>query len=140
MQSRRQFLKKSCAACLSLSVLGVVLDACSTSQMIVRPALERNTFSIPLTQFETTPSVILRHKELPFDILVVKHGQQFSALQMRCTHNDVALSFSGKKLICSAHGSEFDLQGKVTKEPANAPLTMYTTSILNQQIIIHLNK
>ncbi len=139
MQSRRTFLKNTCAACIGMSALGIFLDACSTSQHVVKSSVENNTCAIPMEKFQTTRTVILRNKQLPFDILVVHEKDQFFALQMRCTHNDVALSFSGNKLICTAHGSEFDMQGHVVKEPAALPLTNYRTEVKENQLLIYLH-
>jgi len=139
MQSRRTFIKKSCAACIGMSALGILLESCATPQHILKPAIENNSINIGLNNFQTNNSYIIRNKKLPFDILVVKNDMEYTALQMRCTHNDVALNFSGKKIVCTAHGSEFDLKGNVTKEPAATSLTRYKTSINEQQLIIHLN-
>jgi nitrite reductase/ring-hydroxylating ferredoxin subunit len=139
MNSRRNFIKKSCAACIGLSAMGLLLDACVSSQNLLKPALENNRFQIALDKFQSSAHYIVRHKTLPFDILVVKNKEQYTALQMRCTHNDVALNFAGKKLVCTAHGSEFDLQGKVLKEPASASLTTYRTSVQDQFLTIQLS-
>ena len=139
MNSRRTFIKNSCVACIGMSALGIFLDSCATSQNLLKPVMENNSFNIELDKFLTNNHYILRHKSLPFDILVVKDKEQYTALQMRCTHSDVALNFSGKKIFCTAHGSEFDLQGHVTKEPASTSLTKYQTSIHDQFLNIKLN-
>ena len=126
-------------ACIGMSAMGILLDACVAPQHILKPSLENNRFNIALNQFQNSNYTIIRHKNLPFDILVVKNENQYTALQMRCTHNDIALNFSGKKLFCASHGSEFDLQGKVLKEPASASLTKYKTSVNEQLLTIYIN-
>lgn len=126
-------------ACIGMSALGIFMESCATSQHILKPAIDHNTISIGLDMFQAANHYIIRNKALPFDIIVIKNQDVYTALQMRCTHNDVALSFSGKKIVCASHGSEFDLKGNVTKEPATAALTAYKTSIHEQQLIIHLN-
>ena len=139
MQTRRDFIKNSCVACMGLSAFAPILASCGTTQSVVKPTLVQYFLSVPLAQFANTPTAILRHHQLEYDILVVKQENEFTALQMRCTHNDIALTFSGKKLICQAHGSEFDLKGQVTKAPAAANLHTYRTSVKDSQLIIHLN-
>ena len=139
MNSRRTFIKNSCAACLGMTAMGLLLESCVTSQNVLKPVLENNQLQIALEKFQSSNHYILRNKSLPFDILVIKDQDQYTALQMRCTHNDIALNFSGKKLICTAHGSEFDLKGNVTKEPASRALTKYKTSIHEQLLTIQLN-
>jgi len=138
MQTRRSFIKKGCAACFGMSAFGILLQSCASSQHIFKGSIHQKILSIPLEKFNTERSLIVRNADLEFDILVMKKEEGFGAVQMRCTHNDVALSFSGKKLICNAHGSEFDLQGNVLREPAAKSLTTYRTTIDGQQLSIHL--
>ncbi len=136
MNSRRQFIKSTCTACIGLSAMGLLLQSCAGSKSVLKPVLEQDHFTVSLDQFQQGNHCIIRHKSLPFDILVVKDGTQYTALQMRCTHNDVSLNLAGKKLICTAHGSEFDLKGNVTKEPASRKLTQYKTEIREKNLII----
>lgn len=138
MQNRRTFIKNSCAACIGMSAFGILLESCVTSQNVTKSTLKNNQIEVPISNFQTNNYTIIRNKNLPYDILLVKQNEEYKALQMRCTHNEVALSFTGKKLICSAHGSEFDTNGNVTKEPAQKSLSTYQTSLENQNIIIHL--
>lgn len=138
MNSRREFLKQSCLLCIGASQLGVLMSSCGTAQSLAQASIENNTLVVTKEKFATSNTVLVRNRQLPFDILLVKNNEQYSALQMRCTHNDVALSFTGKKLVCNAHGSEFDLEGKVTKEPAEKTLTHYKISENANSILIHL--
>jgi cytochrome b6-f complex iron-sulfur subunit len=83
--------------------------------------------------------LVVRTKQLEYDILLVKSGEAYKALYLRCTHEGVGLTPAANKIFCSAHGSVFDLEGKVVKEPALRPLKIYPTEIVNNQIIIHLS-
>ncbi len=138
MNSRRQFLKQSCLLCLGATQLGVLMTSCGTSQIIAQAVIENNKLIVAKDKFANTNTLLIRNRQLPYDILLVHNNEQYTALQMRCTHNDVALSFTGKKLVCNAHGSEFNLEGKVTKEPAEKTLTHYKISENKNNIFIHL--
>lgn len=138
MESRRNFIKNSCFACLGLTGFGSILNACSTPQSVFVSSLEQNRLMIPLSEFAGTSFRIVRNRSAEYDVFIHKNGDIYEAIEMRCTHNDIALRFTGQKLICNAHGSEFDLKGQVIKEPASKPLRKFKTSINAQQLLIHL--
>ena len=54
-------------------------------------------------------------------------GNQFYAVSALCTHKAVAVNpfKKGVGLRCSAHGSQFDANGKVVKGPARSSLKLY---------------
>lgn len=57
----------------------------------------------------------------------------------KCTHLGCRINkIENDKLICPCHGSEFDLNGKVIKGPATAPLKKlnYTTDTNTKEIIV----
>jgi Rieske Fe-S protein len=50
----------------------------------------------------------------------------FKAFSSACTHKGVRLNLpKDGKLVCPAHGAEFDKDGKAIKPPAKNPLTNY---------------
>lgn len=138
MNSRRNFIKQSCGACLGLVGMNFLLESCGTPKNVLTSEVIDSKILISKDKFLTTNAMIVRTKKLPFDILLVKEKNEFKALEMRCTHNDVALSFTGNKMVCNAHGSEFDLNGKVTKEPAIKPLSKYRITESENIITIHI--
>ena len=82
--------------------------------------------------------VIVRNKNMEYDILLIKSGNTYTALQMKCTHQDNPLTVNSSGLFCASHGSVFDLNGNVTKEPALQPLKKYNTQINDSEIQIKL--
>lgn len=115
------------------------LEACSTLPMY-KAKVQNGLLELPLTQFAENTSVIVRNSDLDFDILVLKEGTTYRALYMKCTHEAAPLTATNKGLFCSMHGSSFDLNGQVTKEPATKPLAKFETTISNQSILINTNK
>tara|TARA_B100000614_G_scaffold254748_1_gene270663 strand:- start:5579 stop:6343 length:765 start_codon:yes stop_codon:yes gene_type:complete len=57
-------------------------------------------------------------------------GNQFYAVSAKCTHRGVAVDpfKKGKGLYCRAHGSQFDVDGRVVRGPARSALKSYDTS------------
>lgn len=136
MQSRRNFIKNSCSVCVGLIGMQWLLESCHTAQPVFLATMQQNQLAVPLSAFADKNALLVRHANLSYDILLVKEQDVYRAFEMKCTHNDVALHFTGQKLVCQSHGSEFDLQGNVIKDPAPRPLKKYHTKIQDQQIII----
>ena len=141
MQDRRAFLKQSCGLCFGLVGLGALatqLTSCAALP-VVKADSNNGQFTVPLTSFtEKSKVVIVRNPQLEYDIAVVKNSDSdYTALQMKCTHQDNALTVTQTGLYCASHGSSFDLRGNVTQEPALAPLKKYKTELTNTSIIIN---
>jgi cytochrome b6-f complex iron-sulfur subunit len=139
MSTRRSFIKSGCAACL-LTASGLsFLESCSTPLPMVKAAgTKPGLVEVPVSSFATGNMLLVRSKQLEYDVLLIKKEESYKALYMRCTHEGVGLTAAANKIFCSAHGSVFDLDGKVVKEPALRPLKTYPTEVANDQIIIHL--
>lgn len=141
MQTRRDFLKDSCKACAGTSVFGLLLtqlSACS-SLPVYKTALSAKTIDVPLTSFAESNVVIVRDMQAPFDIaLIRKSPTEYNALYLKCTHRENPVSATKTGLYCAEHGSTFDLDGNVTKEPAPAPLKRYHTTVTENAVTIDL--
>lgn len=135
---RREFIRNTCFACMGIAGFSAILESCGTPKSILKTDIQNNQIKIPLENLSQSKTQIIQNAQLPYNILVVKNENNFTALQMRCTHNDFALNFTGSKIVCNAHGSEFDLKGNVQKAPAEKSLTQYRTNTDNNFLIIHL--
>lgn len=142
MKTRRDFLKDTCAACLGTAFLGFTftqLTSCS-SLPVYKTDLTRKLVNVPLSGFAESNLVIVRDLQVPFDILLVKKSEQeYNAIYMKCTHQENQVTATKNGLYCSSHGSTFDLDGNVTKEPALLPLKKFKTEIRDTQLSIDLN-
>jgi Rieske Fe-S protein len=142
MQTRREFIKDGCRACAGASLVGLVmtqLSACS-SLPVYKTNLAAKKVEVPLTSFAESNLVIVRDMQTPFDILVVKKSPaEYNALYLKCTHRENPVSATKTGLYCPEHGSTFDLDGNVTKEPAPAPLKRFATQLQEQSVLIDLN-
>lgn len=139
MRTRRAFIKSSCLHCAAILGAGLLLESCGSSLPIFKTQAQNRQLRVPLQEFAPEKSmVVVRAKELEHDILVVKKEDHYNALYLQCTHEGVGLSPTGKKIVCTAHGSVFDLDGNVLKEPALKPLKKFETTVSGNTIIITL--
>ncbi|WP_177181034.1 QcrA and Rieske domain-containing protein [Parapedobacter koreensis] len=95
--------------------------------------------TVPETSFvEGVEMLVVRTNTLENDILLRKVGERYLALYLHCTHEGVGLTPTAERIYCHAHGSVFDLEGQVVKEPAFEPLKTFKTEFNNHQILIYL--
>lgn len=135
---RRNFIKAGCLACAGLITLGT-LEACSTLPLY-KATLVNGKIDVPESTMAEGKPVIVRHKDLDFDVLLLKNSNGYKALYMKCTHEDAPLVATESGLYCNMHGSAFNLEGAVTKEPATKPLASFETTVANNLITINIHK
>ena len=58
------------------------------------------------------------------------------ALNLSCTHNGVTVMQQGNGWICPAHGSQFELNGKLVQGPARSALQKYPISVTGKTAVI----
>lgn len=138
---RREFIKKGCAVCGAVAGMGLVMQSCTGSLPVVQSAVKNNQLTVPMNEFDMQMTNMIRveNNGLGNDILLIKDETGYTALLMRCTHEGFGLTATSSKLICNAHGSQFDLQGNVLKSPALRPLKEFKVTQKNETLIIHLN-
>src|SRR5215217_6259629 len=145
--NRRNFVKKSCAACLSVTALSSVAG-CTTTKYI-SGTLGKDGITVKKDDFKIKQKggtayssfIIVRNDALQYPICIYRfNDQEYSALWMKCAHQGAELQASGDYLQCPAHGSEFNNKGKVTNGPASTNLRTFPVTINKQEIIIDLRK
>jgi Rieske Fe-S protein len=143
---RKEFIKTCGFACLGLGTIGLSLESCAGSKMITAQISGENMI-LPLTEFDVIKNeiksfrkyVVIENDQLQYPICVYRISEtEYSALYMRCTHQGTELSAYGDKLVCSAHGSEFDNKGRAQGPPADKALKSFPVSIDNQNLKISL--
>jgi Rieske Fe-S protein len=143
---RKEFIKTCGFACLTAAPLSLFIQSCAGSKMITAQITGENIV-FPLTDFEVMKKkvktfrnfIIIQNELLKYPIYVYRFSEQdYVALYMQCTHQGAELTAYGDKMVCSAHGSEFDNRGKATSAPAEKPLRSFPVSIENQNLIISL--
>ena len=141
---RREFIKNSCAACLSAAVFTSLLSSCTATRYI-SGTLGKDGLTIDAKEFIQKGKsgyrsyIIVRNEALQYPICVYRFNENnYTALWMRCTHQGTELQASGDRLQCTAHGSEFDNKGVVKTGPADKALRSFPVKVSNNQIFIDL--
>lgn len=144
---RRDFIKSSCATCLSITILPVLVSRCTTltniTGKLVNDGLLLNAedFKIKDNSSAFRSFVIVRNDALKFPICIYRFNEnEYSALWMKCTHQGAELQASGDNLQCLAHGSEFSNKGIVTSGPASINLRTFPVTVNGTEIFVDLRK
>ena len=145
---RRNFIKNSCAACLSMSALPLIVSGCATlsdtSGKLVKDGLTLSTEDFKITKKGRSAYrsfLVVRNEQLKYPICIYRFSdREYSALWMRCAHQGAELQPTGDYLQCPAHGSEFDNKGQVTNGPASTNLRTFPVTVNDNEIFIDLRK
>ena len=141
---RNDFIKTCGFACLGATSFVVLLQGCVSAKNITATIVGENLL-VPKSNFEKDDKIlkylVVSNALLQYPIYVFQLSENnYTALYMQCTHQGNELTAYGEKLVCSAHGSEFDTKGNVTAGPASNPLRTFPTIVDNQNILISLKR
>lgn len=91
---------------------------------------------------DLSPGVPLRVELDDLEVAVVKVDDEVFAIEDVCSHADIPLSEGDVEdctIECALHGSRFDLRtGKPTGPPANRPVPVFATSVIDGDVYAEL--
>jgi Rieske Fe-S protein len=139
---RKEFIKTCGFACLGFSLVGTMLEGCSTGKMITG-MMDTSGMHVPLSAFGDGKNfrkyVIIQNEKLKYPVCVYRFGaNDYKALLMQCTHQGAELQVFGDRLECPAHGSQFTNTGVVKNGPADTNLRSFPVTIQQDQLHITL--
>lgn len=144
--NRKEFIVKSCAACIGATALSTIMSSCAATQF-TNGKLTKDGILIDVKEFALKEKdkyrlyIVVRNEELLFPICVYRFSDtDYTALWMQCAHQGAELNVAGDYLQCPAHGSEYSNRGKVTNGPADRDLRTFPVTLNNNQIFIDLRK
>jgi Rieske Fe-S protein len=142
--NRKEFIKTCGLACLGATFFTPFMQGCVATKSITA-VIEDDNVLVPLSSFmkegKQLNYLVVNNAQLQYPIYLFRFSDtEYTALYMQCTHQGNELSAYGEKLVCSAHGSEFDNKGRVTNGPASKTLRSFSTKLENQNILISLKK
>jgi Rieske Fe-S protein len=140
---RKEFIRTSCNACLLMAAGYFLpsLTSCSPKYAVFKTDIVDKKVVMPITMFQQSAIQFVRPKGWYFDIAVEKKDEKnYLALLMQCTHQENQLTPTGNGFYCSLHGSRYDINGNVTKGPAEHRLERYKTHVENNNLIIEIPK
>lgn len=124
---------------VAFGVISTVMEGCSSAIPVVSASVIDNVIHVKLDLMAEKNTLIVRSKKIAADILLVRRGDEFFALEMTCTHQAQPLTATSTGLYCPTHGSTFDLEGNVTRAPALRSLKKYKVDRLNDlEVAIYL--
>jgi len=136
---RRKFIKDTCQLCMAASFIAILNKGCIPAEGVFSSTVENNKMMIPLTELSGKNYLLARSKQLAFDIFIHKNkNDNYTAVLMKCSHRDAPVHYTTGGLVCHEHGSRFDFEGAVTKEPAETPLTKFPVTLNTTHLIINL--
>ncbi len=138
---RRTFLRSSCNACLLVAsgMILPVLSGCGPgAYQVFQTEVIDGRVDIPADAFAKSKLVLIRPKGWYYSIaLRRKDDGAYTALLLKCTHQDNQLTAASDGYSCSLHGSAFNRDGMVVKGPAERALKTYPVTIENNLILIN---
>ena len=143
---RKEFLIKSCTACLGVTLLSGLLTSCKSTRFatgkITNDGILVDKAEFSLKGEEKYRSyIVVRNDALLFPICLYRFSEnEYSALWMQCAHQGAELNVVGDSLQCPAHGSEYSNRGKVTNGPADRDLRVFPVTVNNDHLFIDLRK
>ena len=144
--NRKEFIVKSCAACIGATALSTIVSSSAATQF-ANGKLTKDVILIDVNEFALKEKdkyrsyIIIRNESLLFPICVYRFSENdYSALWMQCAHQGAELNVAGEYLQCPAHGSEYNNKGVVTNGPADKNLRTFHVTVNNNQLFIDLRK
>jgi len=125
---------------LTAGLILPMLPGCGpAAYQVIHTEIHDDQIQVPLTGFAQSPLQLVRPNGWLYAIAVrKKEDNTYSALLLKCTHQDNQLTTTGNGFTCSLHGSAFNTEGAVTKGPAERALKPYLTTTDQTNLTIHL--
>jgi Rieske Fe-S protein len=138
---RRDFLHTSCQTCVLIAAGWMLpaLEGCGPAAYQVLTAdVHNDLVTVPADAFLKGPLVVVRPRGWYYSIALRKKDEKtYTALLLKCTHQDNQLTASANGFSCPLHGSAFSPDGQVMKGPAERALAGYPVTIDNNHLLIH---
>jgi cytochrome b6-f complex iron-sulfur subunit len=133
LATRRGFVCGAARALAGGMIAGAaapLIEACAGAAESAKPHAFEATFDVSgLTEDGRTIVAPSAGPDGAPILLVRRSARGFVALSMLCTHEGCPLNLPvGGLITCPCHGSQFELDGKVHRGPAQLSLTRYSST------------
>lgn len=143
--NRNEFIRSCAYACLSGVAITTLFQSCKATKQL-SGTITGSDLVISESEFRIEKKgaadyhkyIIIQNDLLQFPVCVYKLESGYKALYLSCTHQGAELQVYGEKIVCPAHGSEFNQQGTVENGPASENLRAFPVFVENGQIKISL--
>jgi cytochrome b6-f complex iron-sulfur subunit len=127
MTTRRDFLKDALAGITVVGFMPSILISCSDST-----GPDHGTITVNVASLDAEGKALRSQLPNGTPIMIVRRpSTTFVTLELICQHERCQgdrLKLEGQIIECNCHGSQYDLDGHVTKGPSTKNLVTYTTT------------
>ncbi|MBA3648976.1 MAG: Rieske (2Fe-2S) protein [Chitinophagales bacterium] len=143
--TRRNFLKLSGTVGACACGIGAfsLIESCSTTGKSVATAKPNITETadqlfFPKSMVSEKGYMLIQSRRFKEPIFATLNTDgSYTAVRLLCTHKGCTLHPAQGKLLCPCHGSEFTVDGAVTKGPAKTDLEKYSVTSDETNVYIH---
>ncbi len=137
--NRRDFLSLVGVGCIATS-LPVAIAACSPDNKSSTTNTSGDWRKVgSVTDLDSKGQLLAKNSPIG-PVLVVGKSQDsnLTAVNPKCTHAGCTVGWESdsKKFLCPCHGSEFGIDGKVTKGPASKPIPSYLVKVEGDAVLV----
>ena len=143
--NRKDFIRSCAYACLSGVAVATILQSCRATKHL-NGTITGSDLVINENEFQFEKKgvlfyhkyIIVQNDLLRFPLCLYRLETGYKALYLECTHQGAELQVYGEKIVCPAHGSEFNQSGAVENGPASENLRSFPVIVENGQVKISL--
>lgn len=129
---RREFLKRTGLVLGAASLSGMLSEILASCSNLTGPSIQHGSTTVNVAGLTSNGQFIVDSNVQPDGtpiLLIRQNASSYTALSMLCTHQGCQVQPpSGGYIICTCHGSAYDMNGNVVRGPAPTPLAKYSTS------------
>ena len=82
----------------------LLLDSCASTQ-VINASPENGSIRVDLASFTNdTKALIVRAKQMEYDILLLKNENNYKAIYLQCTHQNNPVQYTSGGIVCNVHG------------------------------------
>jgi len=144
--NRKEFIQSCSMACAGALGLGALLQACTPIRYVQAQRTD-NKLVVSRKEFikseknsmQNKRYVVVKSSWINYPIVLYRFSDsEFSAVELKCSHQGAELNVNGDLLSCPAHGSEFTNKGEIVQGPAGEKLRTYQITTDSDNIYIAL--
>ncbi len=144
---RRNFIKQCGLLSASCVGLAMLVESCKSTHYVQATVLNQQIqinksdfFHVKNDKEIFRKYIIVKYEQSNYPIIVYRFSPtDFSALLLRCTHQNNELNVNGDLLTCPAHGSEFGNKGEIVQGPAEQKLKSFPVITDSTTLYIQLS-
>lgn len=134
MITRKEFVKSLALVAVSPALAPVLLSSCAPAGLSVKVPEEDGWVTLPVSSLPPVDDpygftrVYVNGRPNPV-YLFRSGGDRITAVSSTCSHNGCSVKKLRDRFECPCHGSEYSLEGHVSKGPAPDPLMVYPVTV-----------